>query len=196
MTPKHPTTPHPTPVIPPETKPNRANLVKPAGDGAPGLLAARQNGLRIGYAAGGFDLFHVGHLNILKHAKSQCDYLIAGVVSDEMLQLTKGITPVVPLVERLEIVRHISFVDEAVAEVVEDKLDTWRDLRFDVFFKGDDWRGTPRGVHLENEFAAVGVEVVYFPYTVNTSSTILRRALDTLMRPDAAVLRQPRTSTP
>ena len=142
--------------------------------------------LRIGYAAGGFDLFHVGHLNILKHAKSQCDYLIAGVVSDEMLELTKGVTPVVPLFERLEIVRHISFVDEAVAEVVEDKMETWRQLRFDVFFKGDDWRGTPRGTRLEREFAAVGVDVVYFPYTVNTSSTMLRRALDALTRPDAA----------
>ena len=83
--------------------------------------------LRIGYAAGAFDLFHVGHLNILKHAKSNCDYLIAGVVSDEMLQLTKGITPFIPLAERLEIVRHISYVDEARAEVLPDKLDTWRD---------------------------------------------------------------------
>lgn len=141
--------------------------------------------LRVGYAAGGFDLFHVGHLNILKHAKSQCDYLIAGVVSDEMLTLTKGVTPVVPLFERLEIVRHISFVDEAVAEVVEDKMETWRQLRFDVFFKGDDWRGTARGTRLEHEFAAVGVEVVYFPYTVNTSSTKLRRALDALTSPEA-----------
>lgn len=132
---------------------------------------------RIGYAAGGFDLFHVGHLNILRHAKSQCDYLIAGVVSDEMLYLTKGTYPVVPLAERLEIVRHISFVDEAVPEVLEDKLDTWRELGFHVFFKGDDWRGTERGKALERRFAAVGVEVVYFPYTVNTSSTILRRAL-------------------
>ena len=140
---------------------------------------------RIGYAAGGFDLFHVGHLNILKHAKSQCDYLIAGIVSDEMLELTKGVTPVVPLFERLEIVRHISFVDEAVAEVVEDKMETWRQLRFDVFFKGDDWRGTPKGTRLEREFATVGVDVVYFPYTVNTSSTMLRRALDALTRPEA-----------
>lgn len=141
--------------------------------------------LRVGYAAGGFDLFHVGHLNILKHAKSQCDYLIAGVVSDEMLELTKGINPVVPLLERLEIVRHISFVDEAVAEVVEDKMETWRQLRFDVFFKGDDWRGTLRGTRLEQELAAVGVDVIYFPYTVNTSSTKLRRALDALTKPDA-----------
>lgn len=135
---------------------------------------------RVGYAAGAFDLFHIGHLNILKHAKSQCDYLIAGVVSDEMLRQVKGIDPVIPLAERLEIVRNIGFVDEAVAETVPDKLDTWRELRFDVFFKGDDWRGTEKGLSLEREFAAVGVEVVYFPYTMTTSSTTLRRALAVL----------------
>jgi glycerol-3-phosphate cytidylyltransferase len=135
---------------------------------------------RVGYAAGAFDLFHIGHLNILKHAKSDCDYLIAGVVSDEMLELTKGVSPVVPLAERLEIVRSITYVDEAVAEVLPDKLDTWRELKFDVFFKGDDWRGTPKGRRLEREFAEVGVEVVYFPYTVTTSSTALRRALEAL----------------
>lgn len=135
---------------------------------------------KIGYAAGAYDLFHVGHLNILRHAKSQCDHLIAGVVSDEMLLKSKGGVPIVPLAERLEIVRHISYVDEAVAEVVPDKLDTWRALHFDVFFKGDDWRGTEKGIRLEKEFAAVGVEVVYFPYTVHTSSTKLRQALDLL----------------
>ncbi|MDN4597095.1 MULTISPECIES: adenylyltransferase/cytidyltransferase family protein [Leifsonia] len=135
---------------------------------------------RVGYAAGAFDLFHIGHLNILKHAKSQCDHLIAGVVSDEMLELTKGITPVIPLAERLEIVRSIEYVDEAVPETLPDKLDTWRELRFDVFFKGDDWRGTEKGLRLEREFAAVGVEVVYFPYTMTTSSTQLRKALAAL----------------
>ena len=135
---------------------------------------------RIGYAAGAFDLFHIGHLNILRHAKSECDYLIAGVVSDEMLELTKGTAPVVPLHERLEIVRSIAYVDEAVAETVPDKLDMWRELRFDVFFKGDDWRGTEKGLRLEREFAAVGVEVVYFPYTMTTSSTQLRRAIAAL----------------
>jgi glycerol-3-phosphate cytidylyltransferase len=140
----------------------------------------RPEGLRVGYAAGAFDLFHVGHLNILKHAKSQCDWLIAGVVSDEMLRLNKGISPVVPLAERMEIVRHISFVDEVHAEVLPDKLETWRHLKFDVFFKGDDWKGTERGRRLEREFAAVGVEVTYFPYTVSTSSSALRRALDAL----------------
>lgn len=144
-------------------------------------MTGRSEGARrIGYAAGAFDLFHVGHLNILKHARSQCDYLIAGVVSDEMLELTKGARPIVPLAERLEIVRNIRFVDDAIAEVVPDKLDTWKSVRFDVFFKGDDWRGTEKGQRLERDFAAVGVEVVYFPYTVSTSSTQLRRALDLL----------------
>ena len=143
----------------------------------------RTKAMRVGYAAGCFDLFHVGHLNILRQARGQCDYLIAGVVSDEMLELTKGARPVVPLNERLEIVRHISFVDQAVPEVLEDKMDTWRELEFNVFFKGDDWRGTERGQRLENQFATVGVEVVYFPYTMHTSSTALRRALEALSRP-------------
>lgn len=126
-------------------------------------------------------MFHVGHLNILRHAKSQCDYLIAGVVSDEMCELTKGRPPIVPESERLEIVRHISYVDEAICEVVPDKLETWQSVRFDVIFKGDDWRGTPKGRRLERDFAEVGVEVVYFPYTMHTSSSMLRRALATVV---------------
>jgi glycerol-3-phosphate cytidylyltransferase len=134
----------------------------------------------VGYAPGVYDLFHVGHLNVLKHARSRCDHLIAGVVSDEMCRLTKGTTPIVSLAERLEIVRHIDFVDDVHAETVPDKLDTWAVLRFDRIFKGDDWRGTPKGEKLERDFASVGVEVVYFPYTVHTSSTRLRRALQTL----------------
>jgi glycerol-3-phosphate cytidylyltransferase len=135
---------------------------------------------RIGYAAGAYDLFHIGHLNILKRARSQCDYLIAGVVSNEMLELSKGKAPVIPLAERLEIVSSIRYVDRAVAEDVPDKLQMWEQLHFDIFFKGDDWRGTKKGLQLEREFAAVGVEVVYFPYTIDTSSTMLRRALDVI----------------
>ncbi len=141
---------------------------------------------RVGYAPGVYDLFHVGHLNILRHARSQCDYLVAGVVSDEMAQLAKGRGPVVPLVERLEIVRSVRFVDAAFVETVPDKLETWRQVRFDVLFKGDDWRGTEKGRRLEERLAAVGVEVVYFPYTVHTSSTQLRRALDVLAGPAGA----------
>lgn len=133
---------------------------------------------RIGYAAGAYDLFHVGHLNILRQARSSCDFLIAGVVSDELCEQTKGKTPVIPLPERLEIVRSICYVDRAEPELHEDRIDTWRELHFDVLFKGDDWRGTAKGVSMERRFAAIGVEVVYFPYTIHTSSTILRRALE------------------
>ena len=133
--------------------------------------------LRIGYAPGAYDLFHVGHLNILRHAKSQCDHLVAGVVSDEMCELTKGRRPVIPLAERLEIVSHISYVDQAIAEMVPDKLQTWKTVGFDVLFKGDDWRGTSKGEKLERDFATVGVEIVYFPYTMHTSSSMLRRVL-------------------
>lgn len=135
---------------------------------------------RIGYAVGAFDLFHVGHLNLLRHAKQHCDVLIAGVVSDEMLRQVKGIEPVIPTVERAEIVRHISFVDDVYVETSPSKMDSWNDVQFTHFFKGDDWRGTEKGLRLEREFAEVGVEVVYFPYTAHTSSSSLRRALDAI----------------
>ncbi len=147
-------------------------------------------GLRIGYAPGAFDLFHIGHLNVLKHAKSQCDYLIAGVVSDEMLEKVKGRPPVIPLAERMEIVGSIGFVDKAFAEVVPDKVQVWRELGFNTFFKGDDWRGTPQGERLEAALGAVGVEVVYFPYTVHTSSTALRTALELMNHSTTPVRRR------
>jgi glycerol-3-phosphate cytidylyltransferase len=134
----------------------------------------------IGYAPGAYDLFHIGHLNLLRHAADSCDHLIAGVVSDEMLVLSKGRAPVVPLAERMEIVRSLRIVDDVHAETVPDKLDTWREVGFDVIFKGDDWRGTPKGLQLEHDFSGVGVEVRYFPYTVHTSSTVLRQALAAL----------------
>jgi glycerol-3-phosphate cytidylyltransferase len=134
-------------------------------------------GKRVGYAPGVYDMFHVGHLNILKNARLGCDYLIAGVVSDEMAEWAKGKKPVIPLAERLEIVRNIKFVDDAVEEDVTSKLEMWERLRFDVIIKGDDWRGTEKGLKLERDFEPLGVEVFYLPYTVHTSSTMLRQAL-------------------
>ncbi|ASK66004.1 cytidyltransferase [Brachybacterium avium] len=133
--------------------------------------------MRIGYAAGAFDLFHVGHLNLLRRARQQCDVLIAGVVSDEMLREVKGIEPVIPTEERAAIVRSLRFVDQVHIETSPSKLDAWREVRFTHFFKGDDWRGTPKGLLLEEQFAEVGVEITYLPYTMHTSSTALRRAL-------------------
>lgn len=133
--------------------------------------------MRVGYVPGVFDMFHVGHLNVLRNARLACDRLIAGVVSDERSLAAKGKSPIVPLAERLEIVRGIRYVDDAVVEDVPEKLEMWRRLQFDVIIKGDDWRGTAKGDKLERDFASVGVEVVYLPYTVHTSSTMLRRAL-------------------
>jgi glycerol-3-phosphate cytidylyltransferase len=133
--------------------------------------------MRVGYAPGVYDLFHIGHLNVLRNARAQCDRLIAGVVTDELSQRAKGMWPVVPFDERLEIVASIRYVDEAVAEDVPHKLEMWERLRFDVIIKGDDWKGTDRGDKLESDFAAVGVEVAYVPYTKRTSSTMLRQVL-------------------
>jgi len=131
----------------------------------------------IGYAPGAYDLFHVGHLNVLRQAREHCDVLVAGVVADEICELTKGVRPLVPLEERLEIVRSVGIVDEVYAETTTDKRHAWQDVRFHRIFKGDDWRGTPKGRALEERLGALGVEVVYFPYTMHTSSTMLRRAV-------------------
>ena len=133
--------------------------------------------IRIGYAPGAFDLFHIGHLNLLRRAKERCDFLIAGVVADEVLIEHKKVMPVIPFAERLEIVRNVKFVDMALAAVTNDKTEIWRELRFNVLFKGNDWQGTEKGKRLERDFAALGVDVVYFPYTQATSSSALRRTL-------------------
>lgn len=135
------------------------------------------NGLRIGYVPGAWDMFHIGHLNMLKRAREHCDWLIAGVVTDEALFEMKNKYPIVPFGERLEIVGAIGIVDEAVVDYSMDKLDVWTRTHFDILFKGDDWQGTPKGRRLEMQMASVGVAVHYFPYTDQTSSTELRRAL-------------------
>lgn len=133
---------------------------------------------RVGYAPGVYDMFHIGHLNILRNSRLACDYLIAGVVSDDLSRRAKGKSPMIPLAERLEIVSSIRYVDEAVEEDVPTKLEMWDKLHFDVLIKGDDWRGTEKGLRLEREMAEVGVTVFYLPYTVHTSSTMLRQALN------------------
>ncbi len=132
----------------------------------------------IGYVPGVFDLFHVGHLNLLRQARPLCDVLVAGVVSDEVCIAAKGVSPVVPFEERLEIVDAVGIVDAVFGEVTGDKADAWREVGFHRIFKGDDWQHTFRGQALEERMAAVGVEVVYFPYTLRTSSTTLRAALE------------------
>ena len=128
----------------------------------------------IGYVPGVFDLFHVGHLNVLRQARERCDVLVAGVVADEVCTSVKGVAPFVPLEERIAIVDALAIVDATFAETTTDKLDAWREVGFHRLFKGDDWQDTARGLELEQRLAPYGVEVVYFPYTVHTSSTHLR----------------------
>ncbi|GAA1851435.1 adenylyltransferase/cytidyltransferase family protein [Microlunatus capsulatus] len=131
----------------------------------------------VGYVPGAWDMFHVGHLNILLRAREHCDRLVVGAVTDEALFAAKAKHPVVPLAERLEVVAALDLVDEVTTDFSSDKLEVWERVRFDVLFKGDDWRGTAKGDKLEADMASVGVRVHYFPYTVHTSSTLLRSLL-------------------
>ncbi|MDN6555231.1 MAG: adenylyltransferase/cytidyltransferase family protein [Acidipropionibacterium acidipropionici] len=130
--------------------------------------------MTVGYVPGGFDMLHIGHLNILQSSRERCDLLIAGVATDEALIAMKGRAPVIPLEERLALVSGLRCVDRAVPDVDQDKRIAWRRHHFDVLFKGDDWKDTPKGDRLEAEMAEIGARVVYLPYTPTTSSTMLR----------------------
>lgn len=132
----------------------------------------------IGYTTGVFDLFHVGHLNILEKAKQQCDYLIVGVSTDELVWEYKHKTPVICYEERKRIVEAIKYVDQVVPQVNRDKMEAYRKYKFDKMFVGDDWKGSELFTKLENELAEYGAEIIYFPYTKGTSSTFLREVLN------------------
>lgn len=139
----------------------------------------------IGYTTGVYDMFHIGHLNVLSRARAACDHLIVGVTTDELSLAAKGKTPVIPFEERIEIVRALRWVDEVVPQTSMDKLAAWEQYRFDAVFVGDDWRGTDKWNALERDFAERDVTVHYFPYTAHTSSTLLRAALTRLAEPAA-----------
>jgi glycerol-3-phosphate cytidylyltransferase len=130
-----------------------------------------------GYTTGVFDLFHVGHLNILKRAKSQCDKLIVGVTTDELAFKLKGNKPVIPYSERKIIVESIKYVDKVIPQKEINELKDWEKIGFDVIVKGDDWKGTEKWDKLEEEFSKVGVKVLFSPYTKGTSSTFLKGVL-------------------
>jgi glycerol-3-phosphate cytidylyltransferase len=132
---------------------------------------------KIGYTTGVFDLFHVGHLNILKKSKEHCNYLIVGVSTDELVQNYKRKIPVIPLEDRIKIVESIKYVDEVIVQKTMDKLDAWEQLKFEVMFHGDDWKSSPMWREYEENFKRVGVDLVYFPYTKETSTTILKQKL-------------------
>ncbi len=130
----------------------------------------------IGYTAGVFDLFHVGHLNMLKNAKAMCDKLIVGVTTDELVSY-KHKKAVIPFDERMEIVRSIKFVDAVVPQESMDKFEAWKKLNFDIMFVGDDWYNTEKWKNYENQFKEVGVKIIYFPYYKGTSSTLINETL-------------------
>lgn len=130
----------------------------------------------IGYTAGVYDLFHVGHLNLLKNAKGLCDKLIVGVTIDELVSY-KGKKATIPFEDRLEIVRSIKYVDAVVPQSDMDKLTMCKKLGASVLFVGDDWYGTEKWQNYEKEFAEAGVRIVYFPYTKGVSSTLLRNSI-------------------
>lgn len=135
---------------------------------------------RIGYTTGVFDLFHIGHLRILERAKQNCDELIVGVTTDELSLTYKKKRPVIEFKERLEIVKSIKFVDLAVPQENMDKFKAWEKYKFNVMFVGDDWKGTPKWNKIEEDFSKVGVEICYFPYTKETSSTLIRKVLESM----------------
>ena len=135
----------------------------------------------IGYTTGVFDMFHIGHLNILKRAKAHCDYLIVGVSTDELCESYKHKKPIIPFEERKAIVESLRYVDKVVPQVNREKYQAWENIGFDVMFVGDDWKNSPLFNELEQKFAKVNVKIEYFPYTTGTSSTILREKLDQIL---------------
>lgn len=130
----------------------------------------------IGYTTGVFDLFHIGHLNLLRNANAMCDKLIVGVSTDELVAY-KHKKAVIPFTERLEIIRSIRYVDSAIPQESLDKYQAWEKLKFDILFVGDDWYKNDKWDEMEEKFSKVGVRIVYFPYTKGTSSTLVNNVL-------------------
>lgn len=132
---------------------------------------------KVGYTTGVYDMFHVGHLNILKRAKEQCDYLIVGVSTDELVENYKHKTPIIPFEDRVKIIESIKYVDKVVPQTSMDKYSAWEKEHFDVLFHGDDWKNSSTYNEIEEKLKKVGVEFVYFPYTKKVSSTMLREKI-------------------
>lgn len=135
---------------------------------------------KVGYTTGVFDMFHIGHLNILRRAKEQCEYLIVGVSTDELTASYKHKKPVVPFDERVAIIEAIRYVDKVVPQTTMDKYTAWEMLHFDAMFHGDDWKGTALYQEVESKLNSAGVDVVYLPHTNGTSSTLLAEKIGNL----------------
>ena len=132
----------------------------------------------IGYTTGVYDMFHIGHLNIIRRAKEQCDFLIVGVSTDELVQREKNKTPIIPYADRAQIVSAIKYVDKVVPQEDKNKFEAWQRYGFNKMFVGSDWKGTEAWDRYEKQFAPVGVEIVYLDHTDGISSTILRDRLN------------------
>ena len=132
---------------------------------------------KIGYTSGVYDMFHIGHLNLLKKAKEQCDYLIVAVSTDELVLKEKNKKTIIPFEERVQIVEAIKYVDQVVPQFNKNKFEAWEKYKFNVMFVGDDWKGKPLFMEAEKKLAKENVDVVYFPYTKHISSTLLREKL-------------------
>lgn len=133
----------------------------------------------IGYTTGVFDLFHVGHVNMLRNAKSMCDRLIVGVTVDELVSY-KNKKAVIPFGERIEIVRSSRYVDLAVPQSSMDKMEAFKRYKFNIMFVGDDWYGSKQWDNLDCQFSKKSVRVIYFPYTASTSSSLINSTLEAL----------------
>lgn len=131
----------------------------------------------IGYTTGVFDMFHIGHLNILRRAKEKCDYLIVGVSTDEVVEGYKHHKPVIPYEQRAAIVEAIKYVDEVVPQTTMDKTEFLKHRHFDVMFHGDEWKGTELYNKYEEEFAKLGARIEYLNHTEGISSTMLREII-------------------
>ena len=135
-----------------------------------------QKKYKVGYTAGVFDLFHIGHLNLLRNAKDSCDKLIVGVTVDSLVRY-KFKNSVIPFEERIKIVESVKYVDKVVPQDSMDKIEMLNKMKFDVIFVGDDWKSTEKWDKYEREFKQLGVDTVYFPYTKTTSSSLINNAL-------------------
>lgn len=133
--------------------------------------------MKLGYTTGVFDLFHIGHLNLLRSAKSKCDILIVGVTTDELCKEVKKKKPIIPFLERCQILEGCKYVDYVVTQSSMNKLDAWGKLRFDIMFVGDDWKGTSKWNAIEKEFKQLNIPIEYLKYTKGISSTEIRERL-------------------
>lgn len=131
----------------------------------------------VGYTCGAFDMFHVGHLNILRNAKSMCDHLIVAVSTDQLIESKKDTKSLIPFEHRIEIVRNIKYVDTVIPQNSLDKIEAYRKLKYNMLFVGDDWYDNPKWSDYENELKSYGAKIIFFPYTEAISTTKIKNEI-------------------